>query len=418
VERLPAGTFLLMDREHEHQGRFWTMRFDGARSPRSEEDWAADLEHKLRAAVASHLAADVPVGAFLSGGWDSSLITVFAAEASARRLKTFSLAFPEAPHENEARYSRLVAERAGSEHHEVEFRTTQAPALLAKAVEALEEPCATAPAILFFHLSAAASREVKTVIGGEGSDELFAGYRWLLSNWPYALRRVTPRAALSPLAGLVRDGRWGRLLRLATADSELQAHLEWHHRFAGETPSELLHPDLPIQPNPDTCLFSPPAETWESCRDRLEQRLSLEFTGRLADGILLVDDKASMAHSLEVRLPFLDRAVVDFALSLPSGLKVKDGREKHILSHLARRHLPPEVARRRKYGLHFPMKGKPNAAFAAFLRETLLSARNPEIFQRTPLERWLGEALAGRLGGQSRAWGLAVFASWWDRFVG
>jgi asparagine synthase (glutamine-hydrolysing) len=137
----------------------------------------------------------------------------------------------------------------------------------------------------------------------------------------------------------------------------------------------------------------------------------------MADGILFVDDKASMARSLEVRLPFLDREVVDFALTLPSGLKIRNGREKYVLSLLARRHLPPEIARRRKYGLHFPIRSRPNPEFAAFLKETLLGVRRPGLFRHGHLEAWLSTSLAGLDRRTLQVWPLALLALWWDRFL-
>jgi asparagine synthase (glutamine-hydrolysing) len=418
VERLPAGSFLLLDKRGETQGRFWTMRFRNTEIPRSDEECADELERRLRAAVASHLVADVPVGAFLSGGWDSSLTALFAAQSSARRLKTFSIVFPEEPAENEARFARLVADQIGSEHYEVEFRTSQVPQLMEKVIEAVEEPCATGPAVVVYQLSGAAAREVKTVVGGEGSDELFGGYAWLRTGWAYGLRRFVPPPFVRPLAERVRGVKWGRVLRLLAADTDRQAHLEWHRGLATCHVKGLFHPDVLLAPNSSLEFLSPPAETWASCRDRLQERLSLEFTRRLADGILFVDDKASMARSLEVRLPFLDRDVMDFALGLPSHMKVRNGHEKYVVSLLAHRHLPPEIARRRKYGLHFPMYSRPNREFASYLRETLLGVRRPGLFQHQHLEAWLKTSLVARAPRTLRVWQLTLLALWWDRFLG
>ena len=417
VNRLPAGSYLRLDASGESQGRFWTMRFRNAPAPRSDEDWSQELEQKLRAAVSSHLVADVPVGAFLSGGWDSSLTAAFAAEAYPGRLKTFSVVFPEEPAENEARFARLVAERIGSEHHEVEFRQAQVPELMPKVIEAIEEPFTTAPAVVVYQLSGAAARQVKTVVGGEGSDELFGGYSWLRNDWVYGLRPLVPKPLVRPLAFRVRHRRWSRLLGLLAAGTDQVAHLEWHRGLGRAHLKGLFHPDVPLGQETSLGFLTPPAEAMESCRDRLQERLALEFTRRLADGILFLDDKSSMARSLEVRMPFLDRGVVDFALGLPSGMKICRGREKYVLSLLAQRHLPPEICERRKYGLHFPMLGRARPEFTRFLRETLLDVRRPGLFRHDRLEAALK---AGFEPGRTRdpaAWSLAVLALWWDRFI-
>jgi len=417
VKRLPAGSYLLLDQRGEKQGRFWTMRFREPDPATSEEEYAGELEQRLRAAVTSHMVADVPVGAFLSGGVDSSLTAVFAAEAYSGRLKTFSIVFPEEPAENEARFARLVAERIGSEHHEVEFRSAQVAELMPKVIEAVEEPCGTAPAVVLYQLSGAAARQVKTVVGGEGSDELFGGYSWLRTSWAYGLRRVGPRPLLRPFTSRIRHPKWGRLVRLLAAQTDLLAHPEWHRSSDTCHLKGVFHPDLPLARDLSLGFLMPPAETLASCRDRLQERLALEFTGRLAEGILFVDDKTSMARSLEVRLPFLDRGVVDFALGLPSALKIRRRREKYVLSLLARRHLPPEIVRRRKYGLHFPMYARPKPEFTRFLRETLLGVRRPDLFRHDRLEASLKTGLAPGGDRATPVWPLTTLALWWDRFI-
>ena len=417
IRRLPAGTYLLVEEGRETGGSFWTTRFDTGGAPRSDQDYADELEQRLRRAVASHTAADVPVGAFVSGGWDSSLVAVFAAEAASAPIKTFSIVFPEEPDENEAQYSRALAEHIGSQHFEVEFRTSQIPELLQKVVRAVEEPCTTSPSPLLYQLSAEAASEVKAVVGGEGADELFGGYPWFRGDWLYHARRLAPRPLLRPLADRVMDPRWGRCWRILAAGSDRDADLEWLRIFTQQQAGRFLNVDLPLGTGQDIDPIRPPAETLDSCRDRIEERLSLDFTRRLADGLLFVNDKVGMAHSLEVRMPFLDRSVLDFALRLPSSMKVRNGQAKYVLSLLTR-HLPPEIAGRRKYGLHFPMCAPPSGRFRAFVRETLLSTgRKTELFHRRSLEPWLENALAGRNRGMSQVWMLTNLAVWWDCFL-
>jgi len=417
IRRMRAGEFLSLTPGKERSGKFWTMRFDNSGPRRSDEEYAGELDRRLEQAVASHLAADVPVGAFISGGWDSSLTAWFASRLLSRPLKTFSIVFPEQPEENEAKYSRLLAKHIGSEHQEVEFRTDQVPDLMRKVVEAVEEPCTAAPSPLLYQLSAAAGKELKVVVSGEGSDELFGGYPWLRGEWLYRVRPFVPRPLVRPLADRVLDPRWGRFWRVLAAGSDRIADMEWLRGYTQHQKRSLLNPDLPFAEGPDFEPFTLPPETLESCVDRQQERLSQEFMRRLGDGLLLINDKVSMAHSLEIRMPFLDRNVIEFALSLPSSMKMRSGREKYILSKLTGR-LPPEIARRRKYGLHFPMLATPSGRFPSFVRDTLLnSSRQPGLFHRARLEPWLDDVLAGRRKGMRLLWILTFLAIWWDGFM-
>ena len=290
-----------------------------------------------------------------------------------------------------------------------------------RVVEAVEDPTTTAPSPLLYHLCSVAARESKVVISGEGADELFAGYPWVRAQFPYAARSLASWAAGPLLRGpaqRIMDPRWGRAFRIVSSPSARHADREWLRGLTPYQKRRLLHPDLPTgDEDPDVEPLRPPEETLESCQDRLQERLSVEMTRRLPDGLLLIHDKVSMAHSLEVRMPFLDRHVVDFALSLPSGLKIRHSREKYILRRLVERHLPG-IAGRRKYGLHFPMLAPPTHRLSRFLRERLLdSAAGRELFNRTRLEPFVDQVLDGRRDGIRALWNLTNLAMWWDRFI-
>jgi asparagine synthase (glutamine-hydrolysing) len=421
ISSLCAGERILLKTGSELPGFFHRVKFGPEEGNVSEEDYAARLETLLDCAVASHLDADVQVGSFLSGGWDSSLVAWFAAHRTSKKLKTYSLVFPEEPAENEARFSRLVANQIGSDHQEVEFRTAMIPELLERSVEAAEDPQGSSPAPLIYHLCSVAGRELKVVLSGEGSDELFAGYPWLRARILYqarALAGALPRPVLGFLGRRILDPRWGRAFRILSSPSARDADLEWLRLFTPHQKKLLLNPQLPMPlMDLDLDLKRPPAETLASCRDRLQERLSVDLTRRLPDELLRVEDKMSMAHSLEVRMPFLDKSVFDFGLALPSRFKLKNGREKYILSKLTDR-LPPEIRNRRKYGLHFPMLSPPTERFIDYLRERLLdSTASRELFQRPYLEQMLNRALPDRREAIKPLWSLTTLTVWWDRFM-
>lgn len=411
VERLPAGGYLLAGVDSISRGAFWSYRYAEKPAPPSG-GYSEELEHLLEAAVKSHLVADVPVGAFLSGGWDSSLVAVLAARHTSR-LRTFSIVFPEHPILDETRWSRLVAGAIGSEHEEVEFRSADMPRLARQVVNSVEELCSTSPAPVLFALAAHAAPHVKAVLSGEGSDELFAGYAYLQNNWVYGLRRITPAAPFHALAPFAGGGKLGKLMRVLGAPSDDVADREWRR---GATAAAIQSLVAIRAPNSGTELdpLSLAPEARASCTDALQRRLGIEFTKRLADGLLLVVDKVTMAHSLEARMPFLDRSIVDFALALPSDWKLRGRQEKYVLKGMTHL-LPPALARRRKQGLRNPSPmGSPQSR--AWVRDVLLEGgKRSGLFHLAALEPWLSQ-MGRSLPVHHTAWTLVNLQLWWECF--
>lgn len=412
IRRLRAGCYVVATQNAVREGTFWQFRYENGAAPKSDEEHVDEFETVFRAAVRSHLAADVPVGALLSGGWDSSLTTAFAVREAGARMKTFSAVFPDSPEVDESRYARLVAQHLGSEHHEIEFRGDDLPALLPRICRHVEQPLTTAPAGVNYQIAALASRHVKTVAGGEGADELFGGYPWMRARWPYYLRRFVPQRIARAMLGRAWDSRIRRGLRVLAAPSAAAADLEWRRGFTPEQKREILRPEYQSG-GPDTSPAWLEGSLLESCRDDTQRRLATEFTSRLMDGILHMEDKVSMAHSLEVRLPFLDRSVVAFAERLPSRMKIRNGREKVIVGRLAGRHLPREIAARRKQGLSYPPNLSMTAGFQKFARELLLDSGSGPFDRRrleAAAERW--QDTRGRL------LRVAFLQVWWNEFLG
>lgn len=419
LERLGAGQYLLADSAGLRRGRFWQYRYQQAQPGRTDEDYSAELDTLLAEAVRSHLAADVPVGAFLSGGWDSSLTATLASRTVGRALKTFSIVFPDDPSADESRFSRLMAKHLGTDHHEIEFRSSMMPDLISRISHHLEEPCANVPAGVVYVLTSLAGAHLKTVLSGEGADELFGGYEQYRVTFPYLLRHLVPRAPARLAARWCPQVRLRRGLRFLGATDGREADAEWARMFTPEEKRRILSPRLQAEgPDVEPVLIDP--AILASCQDTLQRRLSFEFTGRLGNGILLCSDKMAMAHSLEVRMPFLDRSVIEFALRLPSRLKVHRGREKVILSSLARRHLPPEIAARRKMGLAYPDGFWTRPPCDQYVRELLLDGTGQDgPLDRRYLQRNIPLWLRGRgAGAGSRISRLVFLQSWWNEFFG
>ncbi len=409
VSKLQPGEFLTIGTSGLNRDFFWRFHYNNREPKRSDKEYADELEAILIRAVRSHLAADVPVGAFLSGGWDSSLVAAFAAQHAGNRLQTFSLVFPDSPRVDESRYARLVAERLETDHHEIEYSAGSVVQQMPHLVRHLEEPFDSGPAALSYQLASLAVAHVKTVMSGEGADELFGGYEWMRLNWPYFVRRITPAWFIRLVLPHVRKRRWRRALLVFGSRTVVEADTEWRRTLVPDEKRELLKPEFSGGPDIAPVILSP--DILSTCSDSLQRRLAHDFTARLSEGILFAEDKVTMAHSLEQRMPFLDRSVVEFALRLPSRLKIRNGREKVILSHLARRHLPTEIFQRRKKGLGYPGRTWTRGPIAEYGRQVLMDAGDSP-FNRKALETWIRtRPNDGRI---SR---LIWLQCWWNEFI-
>jgi asparagine synthase (glutamine-hydrolysing) len=415
IRKLRAGESITLTPSAIRNRRFWTFRYHTP-SAAGLSDASAQLEQILERSVERHLAADVPVGAFLSGGWDSSLVAALAARSAGVRLKTFSIVFPDDPGMDESRYSRRMALELGAEHHEIEFRPERLVEGLPALVRALEEPCTTAPAGIMDQLAAFAGRHVKAVLSGEGADELFGGYEWVRLESPYRLRSLTPRWPYRQALKLVYHPRLRRALRILAAPTDRDADMEWRRAMDPPQKQRLLLPEL-RRGGPDLAPVRISDELLASCRDSLQRRLAFDFTGRLAEGILYITDRVSMAHSLEVRVPFLDKSVIEFALALPSQWKVHRGKEKRVLAEIARRRLPPVIAGRRKHGLGYPTGGRFAQPLLAFAREVLLEAGRDGPFDRTAIEDLLGSCKPSATRRVRRVAQALMLQLWWNEFI-
>lgn len=416
VRKLAAGEYMMVEATGARSGRFWEYRYPDVTAMSDEETYAGELEALLSSAVGSHLQGDVPVGAFVSGGWDSSLVASMAAEKSGKRLKTFSIVFPEDPGSDESRFSRLIAQSLGSEHYEIEYRNSLLPALMPKIARHLDEPCSNVPVAVGFVLASLAGAHVKTVLSGEGADELFGGYDWLRTSYPYALRRWVPRWPARLAARYFGPSRLRTGLRFLGAPDTQTADAEWGRGFTPEDKQQVMLPEFRAAgPDVEPALVRP--EILATCKDDLARRLAFEFKGRLADAILFAHDKMSMAHSLEVRMPFLDTAVVDFALRLPSRMKIRDGREKVVLGCVARRRLPAEIAARRKKGLAYPDGFWSRPPCEGYARELLLDGSRKSLLDRKYLERNLPKWLAGGKKGTALITRLVFLENWWNEMI-
>jgi asparagine synthase (glutamine-hydrolysing) len=383
-------------------------------------DLATELRETMRDSVRAHLVADVPVGVLLSGGVDSAGLTALAAGEAGEGVKTFSIGFEEESFDELSR-ARLVAERYGTDHHELILRP-DAVELLPKLVEAFDEPFGDSSAVPTYLVSELAAGEVKVALSGEGGDELFGGY------YTYVADLLAPR--VGPLARLAAP----LIERLPSSDEKVSFDYKAKRfaRAAHLPPLERHHAWKEIfSPEQRASLLQGGGAGWDPVdlyRERFAETAGVEMLARLQDvdlGIYLVDDllvktdRSSMAHSLELRVPFLDQRVAEFALGLATPLKVRGTAKKRLLRRALAPLLPKEILRGPKQGFSIPLAAWLRGPLEPFAREVLSPATlerqgclNPAAV--TPL---LDAHCSGREDLSRQLWGLMALTLWFDRYA-
>ena len=367
-----------------------------------EPELAEELRAQLRDSVRAHLLSDVPVGVLLSGGVDSSALTALAAEQTAERVHTFSIGFAEHSYDELAK-ARAVAQRFGTEHHELRL-SPDIVELFPQVVESFDEPFADDAAIPTYLVSQLAARTVKVALAGEGGDELFGGYD------VYAAHSVAPLAR--PLAPVLRRLPSPRVQRLAGAAAlpALERHLAWKRMFDAGARAALLR----VHGSDPAAHFR---ARWSETNgaDDLARVLDLDLGTYLADELLVKADRASMAHSLEVRVPFLDNLVAGFAPTLPSRLKVRGLAKKRLLRKALAPLLPAEILAAPKHGFTLPAAEWLRGPLAPYAREVLAVDRG--ILDVAESTRLLDDHVALRSDNWKQLWTLLSFCVWFDRYA-
>jgi asparagine synthase (glutamine-hydrolysing) len=393
--------------------------------PKTDADWIEEFTETLKGAVESHLMADVPLGVFLSGGLDSGSIVALMHELGVKPIRTFTIGFEEKSF-SEADDARRVAERYGTEHHELIVKP-DAVSLLPTLVRHFDEPFADSSAIPVWYVSELARRHVTVVLSGEGGDEVLAGYETyrarkiasLYSKLPHAIggrlvpaiarrlpvshakvsfdykaKRFTTGAYLSPAAGHLW---WKTIL-----DEDMKAEL-YSHGAEGRRPTSRLFEQLY-------------AESDGTDLDRLQY---VDARLYLPADILVKVDRMSMAHSLEARVPFLDRAVVEVCRRMPPSLRLRGLTTKWVLRQAMKTRLPNEVLYGKKRGFNVPMPAWLAGGLKDFTRDVLAPSRvrRQGLFDPAAVERIVTEHVTRRVDHSRAIWTLLVLSVWYDEVL-
>jgi asparagine synthase (glutamine-hydrolysing) len=434
VWKLPPAHYLTLKASpgsvHMRLQRYWRLQY-GPKLAVSEEEATEGLLEVLKEAVRLRLIADVPLGALLSGGTDSSLVVALMTELSGQRVKTFSIGFKDREFD-ELRYARLVAERYGTDHHEFVVRPN-ALEILPTLVRHYGEPYADSSAIPTYYVAKMTRDHVKVALNGDGGDECLAGYeRYLgmrVADRYAKLPGLVRRLAIEPLGRLIPDSaprrsrlhQAKRLLDVA-GDPAPQRYLRWMRYLSPETKAALYKPEL------CDALAGYEAERWllgmweEVARqspDPLDTAMAVDVQSYLPYDLLVKMDIATMANSLEARSPFLDHKVMEFCARLPVAYKLRGTTLKYLLKRAGRRLLPPEIVHRRKMGFGAPVGDWMRGAWRPWVEGVLLSpqALKRGYFESEALRQLVQAHLEGHREQSFALWSLLCLELWHREFL-
>lgn len=429
ISKLPAAHIMTVEAGEIKTRRYWNVSFSKNGHMPSVATAAAELRELLSDSVRMRLVADVPLGVLLSGGVDSSTVAAFAARHATETVKTFSIGFSEDSFD-ETRYARAVAKHLGTDHYEEILSVEKAADLIGDIGTWMDEPLSDGSLIPTYLLSRFVRKHVTVALGGDGGDEIFAGYPMYLGHKvsrayamvPQFLRSglIEPVVRRLPVStkNLSFDYRAKRFVRSSKYDT-ITRHHSWFGSFSVDEQVPLLTAQVLDHTHGD--IYSGPRHLLEICdaQDEIERMQFLDMNFYMAEDILTKVDRASMAVSLETRAPFLDPRIGGFAASLPLDLKLHGRTGKYILKKAVEGLLPGSILHRSKKGFGIPiaqwLKGRLNPMMHDLLAPDRLKAQG--LFDPDNVQRLIAEHEKGVASHHKQLWTLLVFELWYDNFL-
>ncbi len=428
VHKLRPAHRLIFENGEWRTEAYWRLNYEGERLKIGEDEAAVELYDRLREAVRMRLVSDVPLGVLLSGGIDSSTIAALACEEAEGRVKTFSIAFDEKSFD-ESSYARLVAVHLGTEHYERRFTEREMLDIVPEIPRLLDEPLGDGSLIPTFLLSRFTRESVTVALGGDGGDELLAGYPTYAAHrvadyyraLPRFLREglIEPAVARLPVSteNLSFDFKAKRFVEGATLPAG-ERHTVWMGSYTAAQQRSLLSPEI-LAACPDQLVFDEiRTYDYSNGHDVVERMMWLDATHYLSECVLFKVDRASMAASLETRAPFLDHTLIEFLARLPLDLKFRRqfGRwtGKYILKRAMRDRLPLQVIKRPKKGFGMPVAKWVKGELRTFVRDAFSPERLKRrgLFNPDYVGRLLDEHERGVADHRKLIWTLLMFEMW------
>ena len=424
IHKLPPGHVLIAERGSIRIRKYWDLEFTGDGDPANEAAYLDELDSLLTESVRLRLISEVPLGAFLSGGIDSTTVVAYMAKTSESPVLASSVGFAHDAF-NELDKAKGIARHLGCQLDTtiIEPRVHE---LLPRLAWHFDEPFGDSSAVPTYYVSAAARRRVTVALSGDGGDELWAGYPWHRVEWWES--RVRGRlgrlgsGAAARLAGLLPLSAKGvRSLRhLGLPPDEACAHKHGYTQFDARAKQQLYSADLAASTR-DSDPFAPFRAAYAAChsKDPLDRVMYVDVKTYLADDILTKVDKMSMAVSLEARVPLLDHKLLEFAARVPSSLKLRDGTSKHLLRRVLDRHVPRQLVEGPKHGFTAPVGEWLRGPLKEMGTDLLLGGRLEDrgLFNRRAVERLWNEHQSGRKDHRHRIWSLLMLELWFRQFA-
>jgi asparagine synthase (glutamine-hydrolysing) len=428
VVKLPPGYWYEWRDGQTQSAPYWKLPVPGETGARSgpgrEEEAKEELDLLLRQSVQEHLLADVPLGVWLSGGIDSSTILHYAASASSSRLKTFSISFLGRSFDETA-HIRQVAAQYGTDHQELDLNPTEnLPEAISEFAYYSDEPTADAGALPVWYLSKLSKAHATVALSGEGGDEIFGGYLTYRANHLARRARAVPAGALRLALSVLRlwpasnekislEYKLKRFLEGCLLTPE-RAHIYWNGTFSELEKTTILQQRLPGAMDE---ILGPLREELTP-NAGLGPYLAFDQQYFLADDILVKSDRMSMAHAVEVRPPFLDHRIVEFAATLPDSLKIQGSSQKLLLRRLMQNKLPRPILSRKKIGFDIPAHEWLRGPLRSLLVDTLWegASEHAGLFEPNAIERYLRLHMERRINVGYHLWGLMILFLWMKKW--
>ena len=429
ISKLPAAHILTLVNGEVKTRRYWNLSFHKNGNTPTIESAAKELREIISDAVRMRLVSDVPLGILLSGGVDSSTVAAFAAQHAAEKIKTFSIGFEEDSFD-ESKFARAVAGHLQTEHYEEKLSVEKAADLISEIGKWLDEPMSDGSLIPTFLLSRFVRKYVTVALGGDGGDEIFAGYPMYFGHKMARVYDSIPRFLRSGLiepivnnlpvstSNLSFDYKAKRFVAASKYDLVTRHH-SWFGSFSIDAQNDLLSKDVLANSSSDIYKGAKDLLKITDAVSEIEQMQFLDMNFYMAEDILTKVDRASMAVSLEVRAPFLDPRVAQYAASLPLEYKLKGSKGKYILKKAVEDLLPKEILKRPKKGFGIPiaewLKGRLNPLLHDLLAPGRL--KNQGLFDADFVQKLIKEHETGAASHHKQLWTLLVFQLWFDNFL-
>jgi asparagine synthase (glutamine-hydrolysing) len=424
IEQLRPGERLIYEGGRARRERWWRLAFREA-AVKDESECARHLLGLMEDSVRLQMRSDVPIGAYLSGGLDSSSVVALMAKLGAGRIKTFSLVYEDdLPNKNVDRlFARRIAQALGTDHHEHVVTHQEVADSVEAVLDAFDEPFSGVTSTYF--LTYSISQHVRVALSGDGADELFGSYLpHRLAQPLHYFARIRDRSSeistsdLRSLAPFENDVERVRAIHAAGDEADRRAKLLlWTDSEKRALLADALVAKLKGESTVEEIRRRYAASATD---DPLNRALFVDFESLLPDQVLAFVDRLSMAHSVEVRPPFLDHRLVEYAATLPGNLKIRNGRTKHVLKEAARALIPEDLIDRPKEGFLLPIDTWLQGQMRPFIEGVLSPARLAVhgLFRPEPIQSMLKQNSAGVVNQGPRLWNLAMLQLWWERYVG